>query len=375
MNNRQQPDRHNMKIKLASNKTVHQLISQGGLKPIKPADERAYAIKGINGAIRFCLAADAHIEIISDEEVHINGQSIKADVFALPAPAYRAVVQVNPFTQYVGIDEALGALQQVERPQIATQMIKELVREGRRPDTTARLATLSQQFSSVWLPEKTLVQIKPITSEKQYPGGPTELIFLTLVFKTVFHNVWRAPARIAMGIDVGWDPHTVVACEDGQVTQFMLTPTLSINRLCEEASALQAILHYASGRCDGERAIGYLIGNAHSIYSEALNHTGMRRHYITNSRNRALQDTSFSHLSQYANAANIPFIRVDARYTSQTCPQCQNVDAANRTRHRFHCIECGYTGNAHEVAAKNVLSRGVDPSADHHCTGQAAKNK
>ncbi|MGM9320595.1 zinc ribbon domain-containing protein [Deinococcus aquaticus] len=367
---RKQPDRHNLKIQLSSNQAIYRLINQGRLKPISSADTVAYAIKGINSGSCFCLANDSRIEVMSDVEVKIDGQSISAEIFALPAPSYHAIVKANPFTQYANIDAALTAIQQIDQPGTAAKMIQELVREGRRQDTTPRLATLSKQFSSVWLPEQTIVQIKPIKPERRYPNGPTELIFLTLVFKTTFHNIWRNPYPTAMGIDVGLNPHMVIACENGGIVQFALKPTIPLGQSHQEVGIVERILHYASGRRDSEQAVAYLIGNASIIYSEALTHDGMQRKYIRDSRGRALQDTSFGHLSQYANAAGIRFVRVNARYTSQTCPRCHTVHPANRSRQHFHCVACHYTGNAHEVAARNVLKRGMDPSAKYHCTGK-----
>lgn len=52
-------------------------------------------------------------------------------------------------------------------------------------------------------------------------------------------------------------------------------------------------------------------------------------------------------------------IKVNAQYTSQTCPCCQHVAKENRlTQADFVCVECGYSNNADLVGAINVLSRG-----------------
>ena len=50
---------------------------------------------------------------------------------------------------------------------------------------------------------------------------------------------------------------------------------------------------------------------------------------------------------------------VPPQYTSQTCPCCGHVSAANRqTQARFACVECGYENHADVVGAINVLERG-----------------
>jgi putative transposase len=50
---------------------------------------------------------------------------------------------------------------------------------------------------------------------------------------------------------------------------------------------------------------------------------------------------------------------VPPQYTSQTCPCCGHVSAANRqTQARFACVECDYENHADVVGAVNVLERG-----------------
>jgi len=51
-------------------------------------------------------------------------------------------------------------------------------------------------------------------------------------------------------------------------------------------------------------------------------------------------------------------IAVPARHTSQTCPGCGHIEAANRpTRALFRCQACGHTAHADVVGARNVLAR------------------
>ena len=45
-------------------------------------------------------------------------------------------------------------------------------------------------------------------------------------------------------------------------------------------------------------------------------------------------------------------LKVDPKYTSQTCPSCGYVTKENRlTQAQFECVECGYTENADLVGA------------------------
>lgn len=52
-------------------------------------------------------------------------------------------------------------------------------------------------------------------------------------------------------------------------------------------------------------------------------------------------------------------LRVDPKYTSQTCPCCHHVSKENRkSQSAFECTECGFSDNADFVGALNVLARG-----------------
>jgi putative transposase len=54
-------------------------------------------------------------------------------------------------------------------------------------------------------------------------------------------------------------------------------------------------------------------------------------------------------------------IKVNPKFTSQTCPQCGCIDALNRlTQAEFCCIKCGYENHADIVGAINILARGED---------------
>ena len=52
-------------------------------------------------------------------------------------------------------------------------------------------------------------------------------------------------------------------------------------------------------------------------------------------------------------------IKVNPRFTSQTCFKCQHVAVDNRqTQSRFECVKCGYIANADFNAARNILAAG-----------------
>lgn len=59
-----------------------------------------------------------------------------------------------------------------------------------------------------------------------------------------------------------------------------------------------------------------------------------------------------------AKLQGVSLVLVDPSYTSQTCPQCGNVDKKNRKdRDTFKCTQCGFAGLADYIAAVNIAAR------------------
>ena len=52
-------------------------------------------------------------------------------------------------------------------------------------------------------------------------------------------------------------------------------------------------------------------------------------------------------------------IKVNPRFTSQTCFDCKHIAKENRqTQARFECVKCTYVANADVNAARNILAAG-----------------
>ena len=58
-------------------------------------------------------------------------------------------------------------------------------------------------------------------------------------------------------------------------------------------------------------------------------------------------------------------VKVDPRYTSQTCSTCGTQDKISRKSQAvFECTNCGFHANADINAAINILMRGNDARSD-----------
>jgi putative transposase len=77
-------------------------------------------------------------------------------------------------------------------------------------------------------------------------------------------------------------------------------------------------------------------------------------------------------LAYKAALARSVFVKVDADYTSQTCPRCGFTSKANRKRRGllFVCRECHYTLHADLVGARNICLRALAIRQDWMATGQ-----
>jgi len=65
-----------------------------------------------------------------------------------------------------------------------------------------------------------------------------------------------------------------------------------------------------------------------------------------------------SFLSYKATLSGVALVAVDPRNTSRTCPECGNIDKANRrSQAEFVCTGCGFAANADHVGARNIASR------------------
>ena len=74
--------------------------------------------------------------------------------------------------------------------------------------------------------------------------------------------------------------------------------------------------------------------------------------------NRSISDASWNELSQkieyMAAKSGKVFVKVNPKYTSQKCNECNHIDAGNRDKEKFICLSCGHLAHADINAAKNL---------------------
>jgi len=350
---RLEPERQTIQIDRASYPALHHLIRQGLLIPLDRPPQHQDPLTGVRRLRSYRLADPTEFQLLDDNRARIGPVEVLGVFDHLPSPAYQAVTRAfGAFRQFIGLPELLCAARTPgQTAAYVGQLIENAVERGRHPEQPHGLFVPPQQFHSRWRPDEIVVH----ATEHDF--------FLSLAFDTVFQRLSRASITTRIGLDLGLDPLSVAAHEDGSVQAFR--PTLltvpSPRSLSPGGRALRRQVLYASGRQDAERILAYLTHHAHHVYAERLTHRAMSTNFVYQARDRAIHDFHFSWLSQFLNVASLPFTRVDPAGTSTTCPQpaCRDQHADNRRGRQFLCRACGYRGDAHAVGAYNVLTRGI----------------
>lgn len=104
-----------------------------------------------------------------------------------------------------------------------------------------------------------------------------------------------------------------------------------------------------------------IVDNFGLIVVEDLKVSDMiRSGYLSKHISDASWSEFFNQLSYKSEWQNKTFVKVDPKYTSQTCFDCGAVDKKSRTsQSKFVCTSCGVESNADINASKNILSKGI----------------
>lgn len=94
----------------------------------------------------------------------------------------------------------------------------------------------------------------------------------------------------------------------------------------------------------------------HTVYMEGLNIKGMSKNTHLSKHILDCGWGKFKDMLSYK--TNV--VKVNPRYTSQTCSACGDVDKKSRiSQSEYACRSCGHVDNADVNAAKNIMSKGI----------------
>jgi IS605 OrfB family transposase len=91
--------------------------------------------------------------------------------------------------------------------------------------------------------------------------------------------------------------------------------------------------------------------------------------------NKWLSNWSFWQLEQLltykSEALGKQIVKADARYTSQKCSNCGQIEKTNRNGSHYYCDRCGYREHADINAAKNIRNNYLISAAEQQKAEQA----
>ncbi len=124
----------------------------------------------------------------------------------------------------------------------------------------------------------------------------------------------------------------------------------------DQASQLPAI---KEERTDLKEVHSHKLSNTCSpIAVEDLNIKGLASGMLAKSVNDAGWSLFLNLLSYKAENAGSKLVKLDPRYTSQTCPDCDTI-AKKELSQRWHSCDCGSSMHRDVAAALVILSRGL----------------
>jgi len=92
-----------------------------------------------------------------------------------------------------------------------------------------------------------------------------------------------------------------------------------------------------------------------------MNVSGMAKGYFAKSIHDASWSTLTEFISYKAEKAGRELIKVEPKYTSQTCPEC-GIIKKKKLSERIHKCECGCVLDRDHAAARVILQRGGSAS-------------
>lgn len=137
--------------------------------------------------------------------------------------------------------------------------------------------------------------------------------------------------------------------------------TRAAQRKLQKIRRKQARYQTDSNHVISKRVVAVARDTGRGIALEDLKH--IRSRTTVRRRHRARHaNWAFAQLGSFvlykAETAGVPVVKVDPRYTSQTCPACEHVERANRlSQARFLCKRCGLDGLADAFAARVISAR------------------
>ena len=136
-------------------------------------------------------------------------------------------------------------------------------------------------------------------------------------------------------------------------------PRRDPGKIIAKRSVTRAFRKVRNQRLDFSHKLSHKLVSTYSLIAvEDLNIKGLASGMLAKSVNDAGWSLFLNLLSYKAENAGSKLIKVDPRYTSQTCPDCGNIRKKELSE-RWHSCDCGSSMHRDIAAALVILSRGL----------------
>jgi putative transposase len=136
-------------------------------------------------------------------------------------------------------------------------------------------------------------------------------------------------------------------------------PRTDRSKVIAKRSVTRALRKVKNQRLDFAHKISHKLSKEYSLIAvEDLNIKGLASGMLAKSVNDASWSLFLNLLSYKVENTGSKLVKVDPRYTSQTCPDCGNIRKKDLSE-RWHSCECGSSMHRDVAAAKVILSRGL----------------
>jgi putative transposase len=135
-------------------------------------------------------------------------------------------------------------------------------------------------------------------------------------------------------------------------------PRYDRSKIIAKRSVTRAYRKVKNQRLDFAHKLSHKLSNTYSLIAvEDLNIKGLASGMLAKSVRDAGWSMFINMLSYKVENTGSKLIKVDPRYTSQTCPDCGNIRKKDLSE-RWHSCDCGSSMHRDVAAAKVILARG-----------------
>lgn len=345
---------YNLRVLLASSRTLDALVQQGLLRRVHEQ------VPGASGEV-FTVFGEQP-EMLSHFHLRLGQNLIQAQLYTLPPEEYAGMLAASPAFTQNRVAHLLPALARPMSPEdkaIWVSSLVQAIQAGACPDSTPHLLAGRNVPLAHWFPEQTRFF-------RNSSGW-----FVSLFFAPPALAPLQGIDRSAVGIDVGLNTLAVSVYQSGLIhraagIQEVYLSAMELEQWCPDNTQTQQeverhlrLLQHAAARLELHNMVSVLLSSASTVYWEDLHYRDCSPAFKRRSRELGLRDCLLCWLPKRLDAAGIHWQRVAPDHTSQLCHTTHLRGVRDNSDHRRFLDGNGAMTDADVNAARNILTLGL----------------